>query len=282
MRRSLTALVILFAPLAAHAAPPKPLAVERIALSQFEDGPTVGPSYFFVPGETAFLSFHVAGYKAIGEDEPRVSISYIIQAFDPAGIPVVETVSAQSDANLDPEDKDWTPKIRRTIALPPHAVAGSYEIQISVTDRVGGTQASAKTQFRVKGRAAETVDKLTIRDFHFYRGESDERPMTNVVYHPGDSLWARFEIAGYKLGEKNAFEVGYGLAVLRPNGEQLFRQPDAAVEKDAPFYPRRFLPAGLSLNLDKTMLPGKYTLVVLAHDKVAAETIELRQEFAVE
>lgn len=261
---------------------PKPLSIQRIALSQYEDGPNVGAGYEFVPGEAIFFSFHISGYKAIGDEGPRVSVTFSVQAFDPKGVPIVEPVSGKVDTELDPEDKDWMPKGRATIAVPEAAPSGQYTIELAITDRVAQTQASAKAVFHVKGLTIQPSDKLVVRNFHFYRREEDRQPLTMANFRPGDTLWAKFEMTGYKFGAKNAFEVGYGLAVLRPNGETMFRQADAAVEKQASFYPRTFLPAAMSLNLDKDLKPGTYTLVVLVSDKVGGQSVESRQEFTVE
>src|SRR4051812_33973155 len=93
-------------------APPKPLTIERIALSQYEDGPSVAGGYSFLPGEAIFFSFHVSGYKAIGDEEPRVSLTYGVEVRDPAGIPIIEPQSGKVDTQLDTEDKNWLPKIR--------------------------------------------------------------------------------------------------------------------------------------------------------------------------
>jgi hypothetical protein len=263
-------------------AEPKPLGIERIALSQFEDGPTVPAGYVFVPGEAIFFSFHVSGYKSVGDEGPRVSLAYTIEVQDPAGVPVIEAQSGNVDTNLDPEDRNWMPKVRLTIGIPPWAPSGEYRIQIGLRDRVAQTLARGQASFRVKGRDVEPSATLVVRSFQFYRGEEDRDPMAVAAYRPGDTLWARFDITGYKFGPKNAFEVGYGLAVLRPGGEALFRQPDAAVEKRESFYPRRYLPAAISLNLEKNMKPGQYTLVVLVSDKVGGQTVESKQVFTVE
>lgn len=267
---------------AAYGAAPKPLALDRITLSQFEDGPSIPRDYDFIPGDTVYFSFHVSGFRAVGDEEPRVSLTYNIESDDPAGVPIIAPQSGTVDTTLDPEDKNWTPKVRLSLAVPQFAPSGLYTIRIVVRDRVSQTQTGGETKFRVRGHAYEPSDTLVVRGFHFYRGEDDARPLAVAAYRGGDSVWARFDITGYKLGPKNAFEVGYGMALLRPNGETVFRQPDAATEKAEPFYPRRYLPAAMSLNLDKDLKPGEYTLVVLVTDKVGGQTLESRQAFTVE
>lgn len=267
---------------ALNAAPAKPLAIQRVTLSQYEDGPAVPGDYRFVPGEAIFFSFQVSGYRAIGDEDPKVAIDYTIEAQDPAGIPIVEAYTGNLEATLDPEDKNWMPKVRRTISIPPSAPSGEYRILISLRDRVGVNRISGQAAFRVEGHAIEASETLAVRNFHFYRREEDAKPLTVAAYKAGDTIWARFEMTGYKLGEKNRFEVGYGLVLLRPNGDTMFRQEDAAAEKEESFYPRRWLPAALSLNLNKDVRPGVYTLVLMVSDKVGGQKTEARQTFSVE
>lgn len=274
--------LFLAAALLAAAADPKPLAIQRVALSQFEDGAPVPHGFRFLSGETIFLSFHVSGYKPVGDEEPRVSLAYSIEVKDAGGIALIEPAAGDVDATLDTEDKNWMPKIRLTIAIPPHAPTGEYKIIMSVRDRVAQTQTRGESSFQVRGETFEASDKLVIRDLRFYRGEEDKAPLGTAAYRPGDTLWARFYMTGYQLGPKNAYEVSYGLAVLRPNGEAMFRQEEAAVEKQESFYPRRVLPAGMSLNLTKDLRPGQYTLVLMARDKVGNQSAEVRATFVVE
>ncbi len=56
-------------------------------------------------------------------------------------------------------------------------------------------------------------------------------------------LWARFDITGFKYGEKNRYSVEYGLAILRETGEQVFAQPAAADDSHESFYPQHYVPA---------------------------------------
>lgn len=267
---------------AVSGAPAKPLAIQRLTLSQYEDGPAVPGDYRFVPGEAIFFSFQVSGYRSIGDEDPKVAIDYTIEAQDPAGIPIVEAYTGNLEATLDPEDKNWMPKVRRTISIPPSAPSGEYRILISLRDRVGVNQIRGQASFRVAGHAIESSETLVVRNFHFYRREEDAKPLTVAAYKAGDTIWARFEMTGYKLGEKNRLEVSYGLAVLRPNGEAMFTQEDAAAEKEESFYPHRWLPAALSLNLNQDVRPGVYTMVLMVSDKVGGQKTEARQTFTVE
>jgi hypothetical protein len=95
-------------------------------------------------------------------------------------------------------------------------------------------------------------------------------------------LWARFEIAGYKLAEENHYSVSYGLVVLKEDGEQVFAQPDAASDSKDSYYPQRYVPGALSLALNQGVPAGAYTLVVTMRDEVGQQTAESRARFRVE
>ena len=274
--------LILTSALAAYCAAPKALEIQRIALSDSEDGALVPHNHTFTPGESIYFSFQISGYRAVGDEDPRVSLTYTIEARDAEGVDIVEPTSGKVDTTLDTEDKNWMPKVRQKIEIPPHALTGEYTIFVALADRVGANQTKTKATFRVTGHKIEMSDKLVVRHFHFYRGENDSKPLTIAAYRPGDTIWARFDITGFKVAGKNVFEVGYGVEVLRPNGDVMFKQAEGAVEKDAPFYPKRYLPAGLSLNLDKDLKPGEYTMVVLVSDKTGSQSAGLREKFTVE
>jgi hypothetical protein len=95
-------------------------------------------------------------------------------------------------------------------------------------------------------------------------------------------VWVRFDIVGYKLGGQNRMQVTYGVTVLGPSGRAVYSQPQAAVEEGLSFYPKRYLPGTFSLNLDNTVRPGRYTIVLGLHDEVGHQTVESRHEFSIE
>src|SRR5262249_23755753 len=164
---------------------------------------------------------------------------------------------------------------------PAFGIGGAFKIQVAVKDELAGTEASRTLEFPVKGPELRPADALIIRNFRFQKEEEGE-PLRPAIYHPGSMLWARFEIAGYKLGENNRFEVSYGLAVLSSDGRQLFAQPEAAAEAKESFYPQRWVPGVLSLSLDPNVPKATYTLAVTVRDKLANETTEFRETFQVE
>jgi hypothetical protein len=275
------ALLMAFFPPLATASAPLPLSIVSVVLHQFEDGPSVPPSFTFGPGETVFVSFQVAGFQTQGEDKVA-NLQYRLEAVDAAGVRLVEPMAGKVHAELAPEDKDWKPTLRWDFALPPLADSGSYKILMWVKDLVGGQEARKETMFSVQGRKVEASDTLVVRNLRFLRGEEDSEPLPVASYRPGDTVWARLDITGYKIGEKNLYQVEYDISVLSPSGKALFTQKNAAVEKEQPFYPKRYVPGILSLNLTPTIKPGEYTIVLSVRDGVGNQAAESRHSFRVE
>jgi hypothetical protein len=154
-------------------------------------------------------------------------------------------------------------------------------IDVRVQDEVAKTEVKTELQLKVRGRDVPPSDSLTARNLHFQRTETDASALDPAVYHPGETLWARFDITGYKYGPKNKYDVEYGLAVLRENGEQVFAQPAAADDAHESFYPQHYVPGAISLNLDPMVPEGSYTLVVTMRDKVGGQSAEARAPFRI-
>jgi hypothetical protein len=263
-------------------AQPKQIAIERIALHQLEDGPVLAAGYDFVPGETAFFSCRLNGYQILKkEEEQSVNLTWQLRILDPAGVPIEKEESGRIAESVSPQDKEWKPKLLTHFMIPAFAPTGTYRIPVKVKDEIGGTEVSAELTFHVRGHQVEPSETLVLRNFQFLRSEDDRVGLREPVYHPGEMLWARFDIAGYKFGENNRFSVEYGLAVLRDTGEELFSQPAAADKSDESFYPQRYVPGVLSLTLNQGVAKGSYILVITVRDKIGNQTWELRRPFQV-
>jgi hypothetical protein len=260
------------------------LAIERVTLHQFEDGPVLESAYEFLPGETVWLSCRITGQQTekSGDEEQHVRLSWQMRAVDPEGVLLDMPQAGRIDEVLRREDKNWQPKFLATFQIPTAVPGGEYKIPIRVKDEVAGTEAASELVFRVRGPRIQPAETLVIRNFRFFQSEQDTTPLRPVVYHRGQMLWARFEMAGYKFGENNRFSVSYGLAVLAEDERQLFAQADAAAESKESFYPQRTVPGALSLNVDRGVAPGTYILVVMVEDKVGGQTAEVRETFKVE
>lgn len=259
------------------------LSVERLALHQIEDGPILAANYEFVPGETAHFSCRIAGFQTAKKDESRaVKLSWTMRVLDPDGVPVEKDKSARIDETLTSRDNNWVPKFIETFAVPSFAPSGKYHVRIALTDEIAGSEAAGELEFLVRGHTVEPSQALAVRNFKFVRAEDDQVAMRQPVYRPGDTLWAKFDITGYKLGENHKFSVDYGLAILNAAGEQIFAQPDAASESRESFYPQRYVPGALSLHLDANVVKAAYTLVIVVHDKLGDQTEQSKQPFEVQ
>ncbi|MGA2739247.1 MAG: hypothetical protein ABSG65_17555 [Bryobacteraceae bacterium] len=257
-----------------------PLAVFRPTVSDRDGGAGLPSSYAHAPGETLFFSFQVDGFTASSGE--RVHLSYKLDAFDPRGLRIMEPVASEIEETLAPEDKNWKPTVRQEVAIPPLADSGTYKIAIFITDLVGKATAASEVLFQVHGRRVDPSDTLVIRNIRFYRGEDDREALSKAAYRPGDAVWARFDIIGYKFGEANAIDVSYDVAVLAPNGKVLYSQPQAGADRSQSFYPKRYVPAIFSLATKRDTRPGEYTVLVTAHDGVGSQAAEARQSFTIE
>jgi hypothetical protein len=279
-----SSVLALFAMTALNAAT---FSVGRMSLHQFEDGPVLPLAYEFLPGETAYFSCRLAAFQTEKSPEndnetQRVKLSWHLEVSDPSGTVLQKPESGVIEDKLLNEDKDWAPKFLATFVVPPFALSGNYKIRVKARDELAGTDATAELIFHVKGHPIEPSQTLAIRNFLFLRTEEDTFGMRNAVYRPGDTLWARFDVTGYKFAENNRFSVTYSLAVESAEGKALFAQPEAGAESRESFYPQPYVPGTLSLSLDKNVPAATYTLVVTVKDTTSSQTTEVRQPFKVE
>ncbi len=259
---------------------PKQLSIVKAALRQYEDGPALPAGFSFVTGESVFVSFQIQGYKV--SPDAKIDLKYRMEAVDPDGVLLAEPASHELSAEISTEDKNWLPLVRETFQLPALALAGTYQVHLAVEDKLSGQTAKTELPVTVRGKHIEKTAALAATDFRFLRSEQDRDGMDPAVYHPGDTIWGRFDITGFKYGEKNHVHVEYGIALLGASGKTLYSQPQAAVEDDATYYPKRYLPGALSLSLGKDFRPGEYTIVLSLRDDVGKQLEETRHTFRVE
>ncbi|HEV8412959.1 MAG TPA: hypothetical protein VGQ49_05150 [Bryobacteraceae bacterium] len=260
------------------------LAFERLALHQYEDGPLLASSYQFLPGETIWFSARIAGFESQpAGDNRNVKISWQVGIVDPEGVAVEAPRTGRLDESLRSQDKDWVPKFVVSFLLPSFVPGGTYHIPVTVKDELAGSEITGALEFSVRAESIEPAASFVIRNFRFLRNETDAEALRQpVVYKPGTTLWARFDMAGYKFEANHKFSVDYGLAVLSADGKELFTQPEAAAESKESFYPQLHVPGALSLKLDPNVPPATYTLVVTVHDKIGGQVAEQRETFRVE
>lgn len=261
------------------APPAQPLSVTRPTLHfKQEDGPAIAAGYEYLAGELLYLSFRIGGFKTVKD---TVDLRWQLFGVDPEGLLLAAPANGAIREEVSFNDKDWLPKVAYTLPLPAQLAPGVYKLKVQVADEHAKTSASAEVEFKVGGRPLARPDRFSVLDLGFYKLESDRQPMTEAVYRAGDTLLARFQMAGFGLGEKNRFDVSYGLAILDANGKVLYAQEDAAADSGAPFYPRRVLNGALTLNLTAGVQPAEYTLLVKASDRISGAAGEARARFRV-
>jgi hypothetical protein len=260
----------------------KKIGITGVVISQSEDGNKVPEGTVFISGETIYLSALLNGFATQGEDRPELRLSWEADALDPEGVAIIEQKKANVLAVLTPQDKDWLPKLRHEITIPPGADSGTYKLVLRVKDNINSTTASVELAIAVKGYAVEPSKELTVRNFRFFRAENDGNALTTPAYRPGDPVWGRFDMTGYKLGEKNKFDIAYGLEVFRPNGESIYKEPAAAELSETSFYRKRYMSGTLNLNPSADIAKGEYTIVLRVTDRLGNQQSETKHTFRIE
>jgi len=264
----------------------KPLAIVHTVFATSEDGPPEATDEDYVAGETIHFSCQAEGFRKV--DRPKeygkqdVSLQFRIEVRDKRGALLQAVQEGKIKTTVTQEDKDWMPKLRETIIVPPLADTGEYAVVVKLSDELASATVEKSSVFHIKGRDVAPSETLIVRNFRFLRNEDDEKPLSVAAYRPGDSVWARFDMTGYKLGDKNQVDIEYGLTVLREDGSVAYTEPQAANQKSQTFYPQRYQPGELNLNLAKDQPLGKYTIVLAVRDNLGKQMYETRETFSVE
>ena len=271
-------LLVAFLPAFLAAAPV--FEIVRPVIAQSEGGAPLPAAFEHVPGETLFFTCRVVGYSKSPED--KIHVAYSVEAFDPKGVPIVEPYKNDLITDVAPQDKEWMPKIETEVQIPPLLASGTYKLVIKAEDVVAKTAARLEVPFQVRGHDVAPSATLVVRNFRFFRGEDDAEPLRKAAYRPGDGVWAKFDITGFRSGEKNHIDVSYVTSVIAPSGRVLWTQPEPAAEQGESFYPKRYVAASMGINLTSTIRPGEYTISVTVKDAVGKQTHETKQTFTVE
>lgn len=277
MRRMLVPSILLACAISAPAAP---LGLVRAIISDSDGGAPLPADFAHIPGETLFFSCRVANYQKTSEE--KIHYAYTVEATDPKGVPLMEPFHQDIADEVTPQDKEWMPRIATQVIVPPLAPSGKYQIVIKIEDLIGKSHAELSVPFIVRGRSVEPSGTLVVRNFHFYPSEDAPRPLEKAAYSPGQSVWARFDITGFRYGPMNKIDVSYVFSVVTDAGKVLWTQPQPAAEQSESFYPKPYVPASVGINLQKNIRPGTYTITVQAKDAVGNQTYETKEPFQVE
>jgi hypothetical protein len=283
--KSLVAALVLASGCLAIAAD-KPLAIVHAVFARSEDGPPEASDEDFVPGETIYFSSQAEGFRKVDKPDDygkeNVFLQFQIEVRDKSGALLKPVEEGKVETTVTQEDKDWKPKLHDTIVVPPLADTGEYMVLVKLSDELAKASVEKRAVFHIKGRDVAPSDALVVRNFRFLRNEDDDKPLRVAAYRPGDSVWARFDMTGYKFGDKNQVDVEYGLTVLREDGSVAYSEPQAADQKIQTYYPQRYQPGVLNLNLAKDQPLGKYTVVLTVRDNLGHQMYETGETFSVE
>jgi hypothetical protein len=255
------------------------LEIVKPALSLMDGGVAEPAGFQYASGQTLYFTCRVGGFSR--SEDQKVQVAYSVQAFDPKGVPLDEPFKNEIKVELSAQDKEWMPKLATAIVIPPLTPSGTYKIVVKAEDVLAKTSTESSVPFQVRGHDIEPSDALTVRNFHFYRGEDDAQPMPKAVYKPGAAVWARFDIVGYKYGPRNKVDVSYVTSVIAPSGKVLWTQPSAAAEQSESFYPKPFVSAAMGITLQSNIRPGDYTIAVEVKDAIGTQSFEQKYTFTV-
>jgi hypothetical protein len=261
------------------------LAIVGAGVEQAEDAPVVSSDFTFLPGDYVYFSFQVSGFKTSGGEYAagrRLSLTYQVALLDQAGAVLEQQQIDRIGEEITPQDKNWAPKRRASFLLPPFIAAGTYQIRLTVHDEYGKADVSRDFPFHVGGRNIEPASSLSIQNFRFLRDERDAHPLETPDYRAGSTVWARFDMTGFKTGARNAVHLQYGVSVLRPDGSVIFTQPEAANEAMESDYHPQFIPGVLSVTTTPTLARGEYTMVVSVHDLLGKQDQTSNYKFRIE
>jgi hypothetical protein len=261
------------------------LAIVQAGVEESEDAPFLPADYQFMPGDYLYFMFQISGFSVQSfnrDDVHRISLRYQVAPEDTNGVPLTKTISDSIQADLSSEDKNWTPKRRVSFLLPSYIASGDFRVHLTVYDLFGKTEISKVFPFHIGGVRIEPADSVNVQHFGFLRRENDRDALDIPAYNPGDAVFVRFDMAGFKLGPGNAYALDYGLSVVQPSGKIFLDAPRAAELKSASFYPAQYLPGGLRISTPPNSAKGEYIVTLVVHDLIGNARYETRKSFSIE
>lgn len=262
-----------------------PLQILAAGVESSEDAPFVSPNFQFLPGDYVYLQFQIAGYsvKMSADSEVRkMSLTYEISPQDSKGVALAPAVSGEIKDELTSEDKNWTPKRRSSFLLPSFVAAGEFRVHLTVKDVIGNTSTERDLPFRIGGVAVIPTRALAVQDFEFLRKEEDTQALEVPAYSPGDTVYARFNMTGFRLLAGNEYRLSYGLTVTRPDGKAYLNAPGAAELSNHSFYPVAFVPGAISISTTRGAARGQYVLMLTVRDAVGSQSYQVKRAFTIE
>jgi hypothetical protein len=251
-----------------------------------EDAPFVSSDYRFYPGDYLYFRFQVAGFAVEADEKTevrKIALAYEVTPQDASGQALTVPESGVINAELNAEDKNWTPKRRVSFLLPSFLASGLFRVHVVVKDVIAKSETARDFPFRIGGVTIASSPFITVQNFRFLRKEDDQQGLEPAAYRPGDTVYARFDMAGYQVNVPgNKYHLTYGLTVSGPDGKPFVEQPNAAELSEGSFYPAQFVPGNINLTTSRNSAKGPYLIVLTVRDLVANRTYETRRAFSLE
>ncbi|HEY1950633.1 MAG TPA: hypothetical protein VGG97_26705 [Bryobacteraceae bacterium] len=262
-----------------------PLAILDAGVERSEDAPFAAGDYRFYPGDYLYFRFQIGGF-AIHSDEAKqirsISLAYEVTPLDAAGIPLAAPASDTIKAELNPEDKNWTPKRRVSFLLPSFMAAGEFHLRVTVKDLIANTETTHDYPFGVAGTEIVPSSTLTVENFRYFRKEDDRQSIELPAYRPGDTVYARFDMVGHQFSPDHKYHLAYGLTVNKPDGKVFVQEPNAAQLTSDSFYPAQFVPGDIAITTSHDSPKGVYVVLLNVKDLIANRTYQAKSTFSLE
>jgi len=262
-----------------------PLAVIDAGVERAEDAPYVPKDFQFLPGEYVYFSFHISGFGSRLNEKTEtkaISLEYELTPEDANHVALTEPVKGVIQEDLGKEDKNWIPKRRASFLLPSFVAAGTFSIHVMVKDLIAKKEAAHDYPFEIGGVHIADASSLRVESFDFLRNQDDSAALDLPAYAPGDTVWARFQMAGFKYEGRSKYKLSYGLKVLRPDGKTFLDAPNAAQISSDSFYPAPYVPGDLQITTPKNAERGAYQLTLTVRDEAGNQSFELKRTFTIE
>jgi hypothetical protein len=250
-----------------------------------EDAPYVPKTFQFLPGEYVYFTFHIAGFATTKNETTEIkslSLEYEVTPMDANHLALTESEKGKITVDLASEDKNWTPKRRASFLLPSYVAAGEFYIHVVVRDLIAKTEAVRDYPFQLGGIQIGAASAIQAESFAFLRNEDDANALDLPAFAPGDTVWARFQMIGFKMESGNKYRLEYGIKILRPDGKTFLDEPKAAQVESDSFYPAQFVPGQLQITTPKNAAHGTYVLTLTVRDLVANQSFNLKRTFTIE
>ena len=262
-----------------------PLAIVDAGVQRSEDAPYVPKSFEFLPGEYVYFTFHITGFATRRNETTEVksvSLEYEVTPQDANHVALTESAKDKITGDLSTEDKNWTPKRRASFLLPSYVAAGDFHIHVVVRDLIAKTEAVRDYPFQMGGVHITSAASIQAESFEFLRNQEDSAALDLPAYAPGDTVWARFQMVGFKNDPGNTYKLSYGIKILRPDGKTFLDEPRAANISSDSFYPAQFVPGELQITTPKNAERGAYSLTLTIRDLEANQSFDLKRRFTIE